>query len=627
MNSNAHFEYVRHKYLTSLISWVAVYINSLTKNSPKHQAFVTFKVNQTKDVSFQIDTGATCNVMPFGVYKHITKDFEGRQLKSTKSVLMMHNKSRVFPRGIVSLQTERNSHGYRVQFLIVDNCEVPLLSLVTSEQLGLVKIIDSDAATSADAPRDVRQVDVTPNNKPVEKEEILYEYRDVFDGLGCLPGEYNIELDQNHTPVVHAPRRLPIAIRELVQGKLDEMETEGIIAKVAEPTPWVSSMVVVRKKNGDVRICIDPRDLNQAIKRCHYLMPTIEEIVARLPRAKIFSVLDAKSGFWQVKLSEESCKLTTFNTPFGRYYWKRMPFGIKSAPEVWQRKAHEFIEGLDGVEVVMDDFLVVGCGDTVEEAMTNHDQNLFALLDRARERNLKLNSEKIQLRLQEVPFIGHLLTPQGLIPDPAKVEAIVNMPVPTDVKSLRKALGMINYLSKFLPNLSSCSDILRQLSRKNVEWHWDDQHAKAWNELMTMISQVPVLAFFDPEKEVTVQCDASQSGLGAVLMQEGKPVHYISRAMTSAEKNYAQVEKELLAIVFACERFDQYVYGRSIIVESDHKPLEQIWSKPFHEIPKRPQRMCLRLQKCDVKITYRQGSQLVIADTLSRAYPNNEFGD
>ena len=144
------------------------------------------------------------------------------------------------------------------------------LIVVTSEQLRLVKIIDSDVATRADATRDVRQVDVTPSNKPMEKEEILYEYSDVFDGLGCLPREYNIEVDQNHTPGVHAPRRLPIAIRELVQGKLDEMETEGIIVKVAEPTPWVSSMVVVCKKNGDVRICIDPRDLNKAIKRCHF---------------------------------------------------------------------------------------------------------------------------------------------------------------------------------------------------------------------------------------------------------------------------------------------------------------------------------------------------------------------
>ena len=137
---------------------------------------------------------------------------------------------------------------------------------------------------------------------------------------------------------------------------------------------------------------------------------------------------------------------------------------------------------------------------------------------------------------------------------------------------------------------------------------------------MKSITQAPVLAFFDPEKEVTIQCDASQDGLGAVLTQEGKPIHYASRAMTKAEKNYAQVEKELLAIVFACERFDQYVYGKSVTVESDHKPLEQIGTKPFHEIPKRLQRMYLRLQKYDVKITYRKGSQLFIADTLSRAY-------
>ena len=133
---------------------------------------------------------------------------------------------------------ERNGHGYKVQFLIVDNCEVPLLSLVTSEQLGLVKIIDIDLAASTDAPRDVRQVNVIPNNKPMAKEKILREYRDVFDCLGCLPGEYNIEVDRNHTPIVHAPRRLPIAICELVQEKLDEMEAEDVIAKVAEPTPW-----------------------------------------------------------------------------------------------------------------------------------------------------------------------------------------------------------------------------------------------------------------------------------------------------------------------------------------------------------------------------------------------------
>ena len=230
----------------------------------------------------------------------------------------------------------------------------------------------------------------------MEKEKILHEYHDFFEGLGCLPGEYNITVDQSYTTVVHAPRRLPIAIRELVQEKLDEMEADDIIAKVAEPTLWASSMVVVRKKNGDVCVCIDPRDLNKAVKRCYYPMPTIDEIVARLPRAKIFSGLDAKSGFWQVRLSQESYKLT-FNTPFGRYHWKRMPFGIKSAPEVWQRKAHEFIEGLDGVEVVTDDSLVVGCGDTVEEAMANHYQNLFCLVGLSSREEFKVESRKDQV--------------------------------------------------------------------------------------------------------------------------------------------------------------------------------------------------------------------------------------
>ena len=144
--------------------------------------------------------------MPFSVYKHITRDFEGRQLNSTKSVLMMHNNTRLFPRGTVSLQLDRNGHGYRVKFLIVDNCEVSLLSLVTSEHLSLVKIMDSDGKTGTDTPREVRQVNVTPNNKPMEKEKILHEYRDVFEGLGCLPGEYNITVNQSYTPVVHAPK-------------------------------------------------------------------------------------------------------------------------------------------------------------------------------------------------------------------------------------------------------------------------------------------------------------------------------------------------------------------------------------------------------------------------------------
>ena len=392
------------------------------------------------------------------------------------------------------------------------------------------------------------------------------------------------------------------------------------MARVSEPTPWVSSMVIVKKKNGRVRICLDPKDLNKVVKRSHYPLPTIEEVATRLSNAKVFTVLDVKCGFWHVKLDERSSFLTTFNTPFGRHRWLRMPFGINSAPEIWQRKMHEVIEGLSNTEVIADDFLVCGVGDTLQEAIANHDRNLEGLLQRAQKCNLRLNPEKIQLRSQQVPFIGHLLTDKGLVADPEKVRAVVEMETPTDAKALMRFLGMVNYLSKFMPHLSHACEPMRALTHKGVEWSWLHQHQQAFDKVKRVITQIPVLQYYDVQKEVTLQCDASQDGLGASLLQEGKPVAFASRALTSAERNYAQIEKELLAVVFAADKFEQYIYGRTATVESDHKPLEAIWKKPIQAAPKRLQRMLLRLQKYDLNIEYKKGELMYIVDTLSRAF-------
>ena len=247
----------------------------------------------------------------------------------------------------------------------------------------------------------------------IDSHPLLDEYADVFEGLGKLAGQYKITVDDTIKPVVHPPRRLPIAIIERVQRKLEEMTTDGVIEKVNQPTDWVSSMLVVSKPSIEaegkfnIRICLDPRDLNVAIKREHFPMPTIEEIVTRLNGANEFSVFDASNGFWLVELREDSSLLTTFNTPFGHYRWKRMPFGIKSAPEVWQRKMQEHIEGLKGVEVIADDFVIVGYSDTPTEWQADHAQNVCAFLDRCCERNLKLNKNKARLKQHEVPFIGH----------------------------------------------------------------------------------------------------------------------------------------------------------------------------------------------------------------------------
>ena len=269
---------------------------------------------------------------------------------------------------------------------------------------------------------------------------------------------------------------------------------------------------------------------------------------------------------------------------------------------------HEVVEGLVGVEVIADDFLVVGYGDTIEQATKNHDENLVAFLRRCDKENLVLNADKLHLRQTSVPFIGRIATDEGLKPDQAKAKAIADMPAPTDVAGVHRFLGMVQYLSKFLPHLSDMTKPLRDLLQKETEWCWEENQEMALRKIKDAVCTTPVLRYYSLDEEVTLQCDASQFGLGAVLLQNGQPVAFASRTLTSAETRYAQIEKELLAIVFACEHFYLYVYGRyRVRVHTDHKPLETI--EPLYSAPKRLQRMLLRLQVFNIEVEYLKGKE------------------
>ena len=215
-------------------------------------------------------------------------------------------------------------------------------------------------------------------------------------------------------------------------------------------------------------------------------------------------------------------------------------------------------------------------------------------------------------------FAGYILTSEGHKPDPDKVTAIVDMPPPKDVAGVRRFLGMTNYFVKYLDGLSEMSESLRQLTRNNVEWQWTHEQLVAYRKIKTALSSAPLLAFFDKDQSTTVQCDASQNALGAVLIQEGRPITFASRTLTPAEVNYAQIEKELLAVVFALEQFDHYTFGRQVTVQNDHKPLQSILLKPITAAPKRLQRMLLRVQRYTFDPVYVPGSQLKKgADALS----------
>ena len=300
----------------------------------------------------------------------------------------------------------------------------------------------------------------------------------------------------------------------------------------------------------------------------------------------------------------------------------RLPYGVSPAPEIFQRKTLALAR-LDGVACIRDDILVYGCGDDSVTAQQDHDRNLIALFERCRQQGLKLNKEKMNLNRQSVKFMGHELTASGLRPDARKIEAVRRMPPPVDRNGVLRLLGMAIYLAKFRPSFSEATAPLRELATKDTEFVWDKaRHDTALQKLKDLLSAPPVLQYYDVIKPVTVQCDASQGGLGAVIMQDGKPVEYASGALSRVERDsYAQIEKELLAIVFSLESFHTSVFVRRITVQTDHRPLLAIVKKSLRLAPKQLQRMILRLQRYNYDLVWLPGSQMILIDTLSRAYP------
>ena len=246
-------------------------------------------------------------------------------------------------------------------------------------------------------------------------------------------------------------RRVPIPLMKAVKEELTRMEDQGVIAKVNEPTDWCAGMVVVPKKNGKVRICVDLTKLNRSVKRERHPMPAVEQILAQIAGAKVFTKLDANLGFWQIPLSVESALLTTFITPFGHYCFHRLPFGISSAPEHFQRRMSEVLSGLEGVVGLVDDVLIYG------KTQKEHDQRLHPVLKRIEEANLTLNRQKCEFSVNRVKFLGQVIDHSVVHPDPEKVQAIQEMKPPEDVSGVRRFLGIVNQMSKFIPNSAELS--------------------------------------------------------------------------------------------------------------------------------------------------------------------------
>ena len=554
----------------------------------------------------KIDTGANANALPLRTFRQMYPKQNVNDIvhRATDAKLTSYSGDNIKCIGTMNIDCKYQTSAWNdTKFYVVDVPGPVILGLPACEKLGLVAITCQRV--------EVHQIDAASPINDLKK-----KYPEQFDRIGQFKDPAYIQVRPDAIPHIDRPRKCNINLLPQIKEELKQMEKTGVIRRVKEHTDWCSSIVYSTKKDGSIRICLDPKHLNNAIKRCPHKIPTLEEINPKFQGAKIFSKLDAKAGYWSVPIAEECQLLTTFRTPVGRYCFTRLPFGLNISQDIFQQRMDEILEDLNGCASIADDICVFGA--TEEE----HNRNLSALMEAAKRHGLVFNSEKCKIRAKSISFFGNIYSEDGIRPDPTKVNDIHKMPTPQSKEDLQRFLGLMTYMGSFIPNLSTLAAPLRDLLKKDAAFIWEEDHEETFQRVKASITERSI-AYYDANKPLELEVDASMKGLGACLVQDGRPIAHASKTLTLTEANYSNIEREMLAVVHGVERFSTYLYGRSFTIVSDHQPLEIICRKPLTAATPRLQRLLLKIQGYDFTVKYRPGEQMVISDSLSRL-PNPE---
>ncbi|UYV61233.1 K02A2.6-like [Cordylochernes scorpioides] len=443
-----------------------------------------------KRVKFKLDSQADVTCVPLCLFKKIMGQ---QRLVESDIYLRAAEFSELQTVGMFISTLRNGNYEIKEKIYVIRRLSEPLLSRRACELLNLARRIEV----------------VATRINPIK------EFPEVFEGLGQIGNPYEIKLKPGAKPyAVHTPRRVPIPLMEKLKTRLEELEKAGIIAQVNVATEWCAPTVIAGKPNGDIRLCVDLSRLNEHVQREVHPMPVVEHMLGQLGEVRFFSKLGANSGFHQIPLSPDCQHLTTFITPFGRYKYCRMPFGISLAPEYFQRVMSIILQGMDGVICYLDDILIFA-----SDSKT-HVRILRLVLRKLKEAKVTLNKAKCVFGVPRINFLGHILDEDGIRPDPAKIEAVAKMPAPTDVHGVRRFLGMVNHLGRFVENLSEIVAPLNQLLVKGQDFVWDCSQERAFRRLKELLTTQPILAAYDVRKPTMVSSDASSYGLGAVLKQE-----------------------------------------------------------------------------------------------------------
>lgn len=563
-----------------------------------------FKING-QSVPFEIDTGASVSTLSSHWVNLLQLEVEpaSKTLKAyDHSVIQVLGKTDVS----VSYNGSESDHS----FYVVDagNNNLCGKDLMGKVGIYLAGIDDSSRV-----------------NQIVEAQELLEMYCvDNTKPISSIVAKIHIKSDV--TPKFMKARTVPFHYRKMVEEALEDLVRENVLEPVS-CSEWAAPIVPVLKADKrSIRICGDFKELNKQIQCDRYPLPKIDELLAMVGNCKLFSKIDLKNAYLQVPVDEQSQDLLVINTPKGLFRYKRLPFGLSSSPGIFQKFISQLFTQMDGVAAYLDDIIICG------KDKTEHDERLRKVLQILCDHNVKINKSKSVLYARSMDYLGYHISGEGIAPSPEKLRAIVEAPPPTSTAELHSFLGMITYYCKFVENFSSKLAPLYDLMKKGVQFRWTKVEEKAWMGIKKDLVNSTLLTNFDGESPLIVEVDASPTGVGCVLLQSKhgnmKPVYFASKKLSDAEKNYAQIDREGLALVFALQRFRYFLLGRHFVARTDHKPLIGLFGRG-RPVPcnanARLQRWALLLSQYDYDLEYKAGKDNVVADALSRLPVEDEL--
>lgn len=562
-------------------------------------------VNNIK-IDFELDTGSEFTLIPLSVFSRIKNR---TRLRDTNKSFQPYGDSKPIPAlGSATVSVRFRNRQERLELYVIKEANVPIMGRQWLEAMAIYK-----------PPSDIHAVNEVSNT---DLQKLKSEFETVFaDGIGTAPITVSLQFKDNAQPVFRKHRSVPYALREKVEEELQRLIADGVLTPVDHST-WATPIVPVVNKSGKVRITADYScTVNPNLLVPSFPLPRVEEQLSNIANGKLFCKLDIKKAYLCLPLDEASSSALTINTHKGLLRPTRLMFGCASAPVIWAKFIANILRELKGVAHFFDDiFLAAEDKQTLIELLRE-------VLRRLQENGLRLNLEKCAFFVEKVDYLGYELTPEGIHPDTASIQAIRDLPEPQNADQLRKFLGMVSFYAKFFKGMAETAATLYDATKQNIRFQWTSACRRAFTKLKSELTSDRVLVPYDPVRPITLSADAGPRGLGAVLAHiypdgSERPIVYIHKKLDKCQVNYSQIDKEALAIKWSVEKLQPYLIGREFTLVTDHQPLVHIFGPKRKKLPQlcatRLLHYALFLQDFNFNIKYRRSEEHGNADFLSR---------